>query len=209
MKLEQREERTLGNIIPELRSPARIAIGCECGGVVRFGRSGVTVRFHIRGRRVVDVRVHRSDVLGSEGDTIIVCSMDLMKSIESCFHVTRRWFVAIGSKEGMGSNEARASRVCKPTYATNEALVCLLTPLERRRVLTLHRLCYHIDRNARPIRRSRRCLIVVCQIETIDKMGGKTGLTEMNGDHRRGNAPREVDAKEPIDDTHEVNFAAF
>jgi hypothetical protein len=40
-------------------------------------------------------------------------------------------------------------------------------------------------------------------------MGGKTGLTEMNGDRRRGNAPRKVDAKEPIDDTHEVNFAAF
>ena len=40
-------------------------------------------------------------------------------------------------------------------------------------------------------------------------MGGNTGLTEMNRDHRRGNVPREVDAKEPIDDTHEVNFAAF
>ena len=176
---------------------------------MRFWRSGVAVRLHIRGRRVVDARVHRSDVLGSEGDAIIVCSMDVMKSIESCLHVTRRWFVAIGSKEGMGSNEVRASQVCKPTYTTYEALVCLLTPLERRRVLTLRRLRYRIDWNARPIRRSRWCLIAVCQIETIHKMRGKTGLTEMNGDRRRGNAPREVDAKEPIDNTHEVNFAAF
>jgi hypothetical protein len=73
----------------------------------------------------------------SEGDTIIERRVDVMKSVKGRLHVTRRWFVAIRSEEGMGSDKIGASRVGEPADATDQALISLLTTLKRRRVIVL------------------------------------------------------------------------
>jgi hypothetical protein len=45
--------------------------------------------------------------------------------------------------------------------------------------------------------------------ETFNKASSKARLVEMHGHWSRGNAPREVYAKEPIYNAHNINLAAF
>ncbi len=45
--------------------------------------------------------------------------------------------------------------------------------------------------------------------ETLDEIGGKARLIEMDRNGGRSDPPREVNAKKPFDDSHEINLAAL
>ncbi len=45
--------------------------------------------------------------------------------------------------------------------------------------------------------------------EALDKIGGKARLIEMDPNGGRSDLPREMNAKKPFDDAHEINFASL
>jgi hypothetical protein len=59
--------------------------------------------------RIVDVRVHRGNRFGGERNPVIVCGVDIVKSMQSHFHVTGRKLVAVRSKEGVNGEKVRTS----------------------------------------------------------------------------------------------------
>ena len=58
----------------------------------------------------MDVGVHRGDGIRREGDAVIMSRMDVVKSVEGSFHVSRGRFIAIRSKEGVNGRKIRAGR---------------------------------------------------------------------------------------------------
>jgi hypothetical protein len=58
-----------------------------------------------------------------------------MRSVEGRFHTSGRRLVAVGSKKRVCHDEIRASRVSKPTDASNQTLIGFFAMLERRRII--------------------------------------------------------------------------
>ncbi len=63
--------------------------------------------------------MHGSNIIRGEGDTVVVCQVYIMKSVKGRFHMSGRRFVAVGGKKRVCHDEIGASRVSKPTNASN------------------------------------------------------------------------------------------
>jgi hypothetical protein len=165
------------------------------------------VGLNVGQQRVVDERVHRPDILQSKQNAVVMGGMNIMKGVQGSLHMPSRWFIAVRGKKGMNCDEVRASQVSKPTDAANETLICFFATLESRRGVVLRRFSNGINGNAGMIRSCRKSLCSVAMRETVNKVRSKARLIEVDCYQQRSNTPREVDAQEPVDNTHEVNLA--
>ncbi len=159
--------------------------------------------------RIVDVRVHRENRFGGERDPVIMCGVDIVKSVQGRFHVTGRRLVAVRSKEGVNGEKVRMSRMGKPTNTPGEAFVGFLLAFKGRTVVIFRRRSHRIYQNPRAIWCHCRSLISVREMTTLNQIGSKTGLIEVDGDSQRGNLPGKVHPKKPVHNPHEINLAPF
>ncbi len=61
----------------------------------------------------MNVGVHRSGIVGDEGDTVVMRGVDVVEDIQRGLHVTRLRHICVGGKEGVGRGNVRAcSRQC-------------------------------------------------------------------------------------------------
>ncbi len=63
--------------------------------------------------------MHGSNIIRGEGDTVVVRQVYIMKGVKGGFHMSSRRFVAVGGKKSVCLDEIGASRVSKPTDASN------------------------------------------------------------------------------------------
>jgi hypothetical protein len=72
-EIEEREESSVGHCTANLRAPACITVGGESRHVVGCWRSGISVSFDIcGGGRIVDERMHWSNIIRDGGDTVVM-----------------------------------------------------------------------------------------------------------------------------------------
>ncbi len=95
----------------------------------------------------------------------------------------------------------------EPTNAANEALISLLSTYLHGRVIRIGGGHNGINWNTRTIRCCRGCLMLGLASKTLDKVSSKTRLIEMDSHQGRRDLPQEVNAKEPLNNPHKINFA--
>ncbi len=86
----------------------------------------------------MNVGVHRSSIVGGEGDTIVMHEVDVVEDIQRGLHVTRRWLIHVGGQEGVGRSDVRACSRQKPTNAANETLISFFLSDVCRRVISIN-----------------------------------------------------------------------
>jgi hypothetical protein len=123
--------------------------------------------------------------------------------------VTGRRLVAVRSKEGVNGEKVRTSQMGKPTNTPDEALVGFLLAFKGKTVVIFRRRSHPIYRNPGVIRCHSRSLISVREMKTLNQIGSKTGLIEVDGDGQRGNPPGKVHPKKSVHNPHEINLAPF
>ncbi len=62
--------------------------------------SDITVGLHIHWRRILDERMHRSDIIRGKWNTVVGCGEYIVEGIEGSLHTSNGRFVAIRSKIG-------------------------------------------------------------------------------------------------------------
>ncbi len=167
------------------------------------------ISFNISRMRIVDLQVHRGNRFGGEQDPVIMCGADIVKSVQGRFHVTGRRLVAVRSKEKVNGEKVRMSQMGKPTNTPDEALVGFLSAFKGRTVIIFRRRSHRIYPNPGAIRCHSRSLISVRKMKTLNQIGSKTRLIEVDGDGRRGNPPGKVHPEKPVHNPHEINLAPF
>jgi hypothetical protein len=56
----------------------------------------------------MDVGVHRSGIIGGEGDAVVMHGVDVVEDIQRGLHVTQCRLIPLGGKEGVGRSNVRA-----------------------------------------------------------------------------------------------------
>jgi hypothetical protein len=159
--------------------------------------------------RIVDVQVHRGYRFRGEQDPEIMCGVDVVKSMQGRFHVTGSRLVSVRSKEGVNGEKVRTSQMGEPTNTPDEALLGFLLAFKGRTVIIFRRRSHRIYRNPGAIRCRSRSLISVRGMKTLNQIGSKTGLIEVDSDGRRGNPPGKVHPKKPVHNPHEITLTPF
>ncbi len=118
-------------------------------------------------------------------------------------------FVAVGCKEGVNGGKIGTCRTGDPTDAADKTLVSGCPVKLGRRIIVIRRGSNGVTRHARTVRCSRGSHIAGVLEEALDEIGGKARLIEMDRNGGRSDPPREMNAKKPFDDSHEINLAAL
>jgi hypothetical protein len=90
----------------------------------------------------------------------------------------------------------------KPTNTPDEALVGFLSAFKGRTVIIFRRRSHRIYWNPGAIRCRSRSLTSVREMKTLNQIGSKTGLIEVDGDGQRGNPPEKVHPEKPVHNPH-------
>ncbi len=143
-------------------------------------RNGVIKRFSVSRVRKMNIGVHRSGIVGGEGDTIVMHGVDVVEDIQCGFHVTQRQLIFVRGQEGVGRSNVRACRRQQPTDAADETLISILLPDLHRRVISIGRWRNGINWNSQSIRCGRWSLNAGLAGKALDKVHGKTRLVEMD-----------------------------
>jgi hypothetical protein len=97
-----------------------------------------------------------------------MCRVDVMKSIQSRFHVSNSWFVGVGGKDGVSCGDVGMRTRQQPTDTANEVLIGFLLPKLGGRVIGIDGWRDGIDWNARLVGCSRRSYITTLSGEAFD-----------------------------------------
>jgi hypothetical protein len=119
-KLNEREKSTVRNSASNLGTPTCVTI-CQEGGCIGWlWWDCIFIGLNVLGgRREVDERMHRGDVLRCKGYLVIMGGMDLVECVEGCFHMPNQSFVVVRQQERMGRCKIRTSGARKTTNTSN------------------------------------------------------------------------------------------
>ena len=96
----------------------------------------------------MNIGVHRSGIVGGEGDTVVMRGVDVVEVIQRGLHVTRCQLIGVGGKEGVGRSDVRACSRQQPTDAADEILISVRPSDLHRRVTSINRLRNGINWNS-------------------------------------------------------------
>jgi len=121
--------------------------------------------------------------------------------------VANRRFVAIGGKKGVNGGKIRTCRAGEPTNTAVKTLVGGCPPKLCRRIVVFRQWSNGVNGHTRTVRSSCGSFIARILEEAFDKIGGEARLIEMDRNGGRRDPPQEMNAKEPLHNTHEIDFA--
>jgi hypothetical protein len=150
-KFEKRKKSSIANRGTDLRSPTSVTVRSERRAVLPRRRNSIGIRLHVQRSRKVNKQMDGRSDGRSESNAIVMGGVNVMKSVESGFHVAWRRLTAVWSEEGVSGGNVRASGAGQPTNASNQTLICFRTPNLSRRIIRVFRRCNGVYGNPRAV----------------------------------------------------------
>jgi hypothetical protein len=172
-------------------------------------RNSIIIWFNIWEGREVNVWVHWRNIIGGEGDAVIMRGVDVVEVVKCGLHVTGSRLTSVGRKKGVSHGKVGTCGWRQPTDAADETLISFFTMKLCRWVISIKGRCNGVDGNARSIRSSCWSFVAGPTGKTSDKVHGKTRLVEMDSYQRRGEATQKTNTKKTFDNSHEIDLATF